>query len=519
MNCSNSRLGRVFLVGAGPGDPGLMTIRGAQKLGEADVILHDGLANPALRSLTRHDAEWISVGKHGCDRIWTQPEIDAAIVHHARLGKTIVRLKGGDTGVFARTAEELERLIREGIPFEVVPGITAGLAAAAYTGIPITHRDWSSAVALVTGQFQASDGGPEFGEPVDWAALAKFPGTLVIYMGVTTASIWSQRLMNAGLSPDTAVALVRRCSWPDQETIRCTLEQVADQLTPASNFRPPVIAIVGPVAHLGTQSDWFTKRPLFGRSVLFTRPASQAADTLGRLADLGANVVSQSCIEILPLTHFEALDARISQLSRYDWLVFTSANGVDHFFARLHALKFDGRELHRCRIAAVGPSVTAALDRWKLRADLTPNGDVEKFNAEALAERLIQEIFVQGNHFNVRCLVVRTERGKPTIEVTLGEHGISVESVVVYQSVDVAELDPETLKLLHLGEIDYAFVTSTSIALNLAKLAGEFLGKTKLIAISADVAGTLENLGFSVFGISRQSSIDSMIDWLVENEA
>ncbi len=242
----SERAGVVYLVGAGPGDPGLITVRGRECLEQADYVLYDGLTNASLLDYAS-GAICESVGKHGsvdksnAQPIWTQPQINARIVELAKAGHTVVRLKGGDPAVFARTAEELEVLAAEGIAFEVVPGITAALAAASYVGIPITHRRHASAVALITGQQQTD----ETPQNIDWDALARFPGTIVFYMGVTTASQWSHELMAAGKSPMTPAAIVRRCTWSDQSVVRCRLEEVAATLTPASKMRPPVIVIIG----------------------------------------------------------------------------------------------------------------------------------------------------------------------------------------------------------------------------------------------------------------------------------
>ncbi len=264
-SCGLVAHGKVYLVGAGPGDPGLITVRGLECLRSADYVLYDGLINSSLLDWAEK-AICISVGKHGGDPIWSQSEINAKLVELAQKGATVVRLKGGDPAVFARTAEELAVLSASGIPFEVVPGITAALAAASYVGIPITHRDYASAVALVTGQQQ-----PDAASDIDWGALAKFPGTIVFYMGVTTVAQWSAKLIAAGKAPDTPTAIVRRCSWGDQTVVRCRLDEVTPALTPASKMRPPVIVIVGAVASLGESFDWFSSRPLAGCGVLITR--------------------------------------------------------------------------------------------------------------------------------------------------------------------------------------------------------------------------------------------------------
>lgn len=254
-------IGFVALVGAGPGHPELLTLRGCNWLSRCDVVLYDGLSNTDML-VHSPQAECICVGKHGQSRIWKQTEIIDEILRHALLGKTVVRLKGGDPAVFARTSEEVDALVAAAIPFEVVPGITAALAAGSYAGIPITHRGIASAVALVTGHEEP--GKPE--SAIDWSALAVFPGTLVIYMGVTTAEAWTTALIEAGKDPATPCAIVRRCSMNDQQQIHCRLDDVAGHLTPASRFRPPVITIVGEVTRLAETMDWFSKRPLHGRT-------------------------------------------------------------------------------------------------------------------------------------------------------------------------------------------------------------------------------------------------------------
>ncbi len=510
----SGRVGKAYLVGAGPGDPSLITVRGAEILGRADVLLVDGLVNPDLRKYASPNAEWISVGKHGGPRLWKQHEIDDALVGYAQAGKTVVRLKGGDTGVFARTAEELQRLTREGIPFEVVPGITAALASAAYTGIPLTHRDWSSAVALVTGQMQAADGGPEVDEPIDWVGLAKFPGTLVVYMGVTTAPIWSRRLIEAGRGPSTPVAIVRRCSWTDQKVVRCRLDEVANHLGSHSKLRPPVLAVIGDVAALGEQHDWFTQRPLFGKTILVARPEGQADSTLKQLTDLGAYVLHQPMVKLVPPKDFSQLDKWINDCHRFDWLIFSSANGVDFFFRRFHELGMDGRAMHRCRIAGVGPSVAEALSRWHLHCDHVPSGDKPTWNAALLAESLTAKW--QAEKLPPQnCLVVRPDRGKTILESHLSSAGHPTEVAVAYWSLDVESLDPLVQQAVDTLSIDTVLVTSSKIASNLIRLSQGRLGDTLWIAISEEVAEIVRQSGASQVLVSEYAGLDSMIERLL----
>ncbi|HVT29768.1 MAG TPA: uroporphyrinogen-III C-methyltransferase, partial [Lacipirellulaceae bacterium] len=323
--------GIVYLVGAGPGDPGLLTMRGDECLRAADVVLYDYLASPELLTFARADAEKVCLGRHGHGRLMSQSEINDAIIRHASAGRTVVRLKGGDPAIFARLAEELDALDAAGVPYEIVPGVTAAQAASSHAAIPLTQRDEASCVAFVTGQ-ETSD--KAAAKPIDYAALARFPGTLVFYMGVTTAAEWSRALIDHGKPPATPIAIVRKCSLPDQETHYTTLGELG-HFVQSSHLRPPAVVIVGDVAQQRERLNWFTSRPLFGRTVLVTRPEHQSDDLAARLRSLGANVLRQPAIEICPPTDWTAVDRAIGRLAEFDWLVFSSSNGVDYFLGRL----------------------------------------------------------------------------------------------------------------------------------------------------------------------------------------
>ena len=308
----------VYLIGAGPGDPELLTLRGARCLELCDVVLYDGLSNVEILRMAPN-AEHICVGKHGQSRIWKQQEIIDEMLRHVALGKIVARLKGGDPAVFARTAEEVDALNEAGIAFEIVPGITAALAAGFLRGdSPSPTAKLASAVALVTGHEEPDK--PQ--STLDWDALAKFPGTLVIYMGVTTAKSWTETLIGAGKDPATPVALVRRCSHPDQSSIHCRLDQVADRLTPSSKFRPPVIAIIGAVSKLAESMNWIHRRPLHGKSILVTRPFQQASDLSGSIRDLGGTPLVAPAIEIKPLDDYSLLDESFKKLPQTGLLIF-----------------------------------------------------------------------------------------------------------------------------------------------------------------------------------------------------
>ena len=472
---------QVYLVGAGPGDPKLITLRGMECLGRADVVLYDYLANPLLLAHCRKEAELICLGQHGRSQIWPQEQVNEQMLRFARAGKIVVRLKSGDPTVFARGAEEAEALARAGIVFEIVPGITSALAAGSYAGIPITHRELSSAVALVTGHEDSGKQGP----PLDYAALAAFPGTLVIYMGVTTAAKWSADLIAGGKSPATPVAVVRRCSFPDQRILHCTLATVAATIA-AEHLRPPAVIIVGEVAALGAELAWFQHRPLVGKRIVVTRPREQAAALADPLAELGADVFYQPAIEIRDPDNWSPVDAALRRLHEFDWLVFSSSNGVRQLLERLNSLGRDLRALGRVKLAAIGPGTADELARYRLIADSVP----AEYRAESLAHALATE--AKGKRF----LLARASRGREVLAEELTAAGGAVEQIVVYKSIDVAAAEPHVAELLRGDKIDWVTVTSSAIAQSLAHLFGDDLRHAKLASISPITSATLRELGF-----------------------
>ncbi len=489
--------GRVYLIGAGPGDPGLLTLRGAELLSRADVVLYDGLTNPELlRHATK--AEQICVGKHGQRRIWQQEEVIEEILRHARMGKVVARLKGGDPAVFARTAEEVEAIQHAGIPFEIVPGITAALAAGSYAGIPVTHRGLASAVALVTGHEEPG----KSESSLDWNALARFPGTLVVYMGVTTAKSWSRLLIEGGKSPRTPTAIVRRCSLPDQRTIHCQLRDIADQLTPATKLRPPVIVIIGEVSRLGQTMSWLSCRPLFGQTVLVTRPAEQVEALASPLRDLGARVVVQPAIEIGPPADWAAVDDCIESIKSYDFVVFCSRNGVHHFLGRMWQTGHDLRTIGEASIAAVGTKTAEALGEFLILPDIVPS----EFHAESLAQELSDK--ARGK----RVLIIRASRGRDVLSKTLDDAGAEVHEVVAYQHNDVHDVDPNIEKMARAGEIDWITITSGESAKNLHRLFGDAMHQMKIASISPITSETVRQLGLAVAAEADPHTMAGLID-------
>lgn len=492
----NAAPGKVYLVGAGPGDPGLVTVRGAELLARADVVLYDYLANPQLLQHCHAGAELLCLGQHGRGRLWTQTEINARMIAAAGQGSGVVRLKCGDPTVFARAAEEIGALVAAKIPFEIVPGITAAFAAASYAGLPLTQKDHASAVAIVTGQ----ENPEKAGEPLDYGALANFPGTLCFYMGVTSAREWSRGLLAAGKPATTPVALVRRCSFPDQQVWQTTLGEVAT-FVEQTKLRPPVIIVVGEVAAASREWSWFDQRPLFGQRVLVTRPAHQADDLRVPLAELGAEVLLQPAIEIGPPRDWQPVDDVISRLPEFDWLVFSSSNGVQYFLERLWAAGKDARVLANAKLAAVGLGTAAELEKHSLRADLIP----DQFRAEALAEAL--KTAAKGKRF----LLLRASRGREVLADELTAAGGIVEQVVVYNSNDVVHPQPEILYSLEAGKIDWVTVTSSAITRSLHAMFGEHLKKTKLASISPITSATLRELGYEPAAEASEYTMPGLI--------
>jgi uroporphyrinogen III methyltransferase/synthase len=499
---TTSTHGKVYLVGAGPGDPALITLRGVQCLQRADCVLYDYLVNPQILRHARSDAELIRLGRHAGERLGSQAEINRELVQRAAEGQIVVRLKGGDPLVFGRLAEETQWLAAHHVPLEIVPGITAALAAGAYAGVAVTHRDLASAVALITGQEQLdkTDSG------LDFAALAHFPGTLVFYMGVTTADYWSASLIQAGKPPDTPAAIIRCCSLPNQQTIRCRLDEVADRLS-HRKIHPPAVVIVGQVAGMSVAVPWFEQRPLFGQTVVVTRPVDQAESLADLLAEQGAKVLVQPAIEIRDPPDFTSVDQSIERLRTFDWVVFSSSNGVRYFLNRLLQGSRDLRTVGGAKLACIGPGTAEALASYHLRADLIP----EEFRAEALAASLADRVAGK------RVLLVRASRGREVLAEQLVAAGGLVEQIVAYSSHDVASADPEILRRLQRGQVDWITVTSSAIARSLVHLFGSDLRQAKLASISPITTGVLRELGFEITAEASRYTMGGVVDAILRH--
>ena len=479
--------GHVALVGAGPGDPGLLTVRGAECLARADLILYDGLVNPLLLQHGHASAERTCRVDGPDGRILRQDEINQRLIDAARSGKSVVRLKGGDPFIFGRGSEEAAALGAAGIPFEVVPGITAATAAAVYTGISLTHRHYASAVALITGHED-----PTKSTSLDYAALSAFPGTLVFYMGLHRLGAIAESLMGAGKPRETPVCVVSHATRPSQKTVTGSLNDIA-ALAAAAELHAPSLVIVGECVRQRQPTDWFQSRPLFGKVIGITRPEDQADEAARRAVELGASPVMLPTIEIAPPENWDAVDAMLSRISDFHWIVFTSVNGVRGLLGRLWESGRDMRSLGHLRFAAIGPSTAAALEKYSLRADIVPT----EFRAEALAQALAPHVAGQ------RVLWARASRGRDVLPAGLAAAGAMLEQVVVYQNRDVDQFPTASLQAIERGDLDWIGLSSPSIARNLARLltsdAKAQLGKkTKLASISPVTTEAARQVGLTI---------------------
>ncbi len=478
----------VFLVGAGPGDPGLLTLRAVELLGSADVVLYDRLLPPGALRHARPEAELVYVGKQGGGPQMPQEEIDRLLVEHGRSGKRVVRLKGGDPLVFGRGGEEALTLRRAGIEFEIVPGITAGVAGPAYAGIPVTHRDRASGVAFVTGHEDPDK--PE--SALDWAALAHFPGTLVFYMGVRALPRIAEKLQAEGRPGREPVAVIENGTLPGQRTLVATLADVA-QRAQMVGIRAPAVTLVGPVAALREDLAWLERRPLHGKTVVVTRARAQASPLAHRLRELGADVIEA------PAIRTQSLPAEVPELSGYDLLVVTSPNGARELFERLFETGHDARALAGLTVAAMGPGTARALKEHGVAADIVPARSVAEGMVEALAEMPVQ-----------RALIVRGKEGRDVLPDALRERGAEVDVLLLYETV------PEPLELGGIGTIsraDYVTFTSASTVRHLLQATGaNALDKPRLASIGPATSAELRIHGLEPDLEADPHTPDGLVD-------
>jgi uroporphyrinogen III methyltransferase / synthase len=485
----------VYLVGAGPGDPGLLTARALELIAAADVIIYDRLIPPSALEGARPETELIYAGKEGGGPSMPQAEIERLLIEHGASARIVVRLKGGDPFVFGRGGEEAEALRAADIPFEVVPGVTAGVAAAAYAGIPVTHRDAASAVAFVTGHEDPTK--PE--TALDWPALAAFPGTLVVYMGVRQLAAITERLIAAGRPRDEPAALVQRGTFPDQRAVTGMLSTIA-AVAASEHIKAPAIAIFGPVADLHERLRWLEKLSLAGLTVAVTRARAQASGLASRLRSLGAQVVEAPAIKIVPL------DGPAPDLRRYDLVSLTSPNGVRLLFERLASSGQDARALAGARIAAIGPGTAAALSERGITADIVP----ERFVAEGLVEAL-DAVPVK------RALIARAAEARELLPDALRRRGAEVDVLALYETV--ADPLSET-QLAAVSGADYVTFTSSSTVRFFLDGVGDRLSPSaRLVSIGPVTSSALRERGLEPDVEAAGHDIDGLVQALVADAA
>ncbi len=506
--------GKVYLVGAGPGDPGLITVAGLDRIREADVIVYDRLVSARLLEHARQDAELIYVGKvPGAEDGHDQESINRTLIEQAQLGRTVVRLKGGDPFVFGRGGEEAEALRAAGIPFEVVPGVTSAVAVPAYAGIPVTHRGVASSFAVITGHEEPG----KAETAIDWAHLATATDTLVFLMGVRNLPDIVARLTKHGRSPQTPVAVIQRGTTPEQRTVTGTLADIVSRVEEAG-LRPPAITVVGEVVRLRKTLSWFEDRPLFGKRVLITRTRRQAGNLARLLADEGAIPVELPSIEIEPIEDIERVNLAIETLanskqqtaSSYTWVVFTSANAVELFFEQLAERGLDARAFSGARIAAIGPATAQSLAVRGLRADAVPG----EYVAEAVVEALRGQI-AAGD----RVLLPRAESARAELVRGLEAMGAAVDEVPIYRAAVPSEASPEVLAELREGRIDVVTFTSSSTVRNLVAMLGDAsaLERPLIACIGPVTAKTARELGLRVDVMAEEYTVEGLVAALVDS--
>ncbi len=507
MTKLNSKNGRVFLVGAGPGDAKLLTLRGKECLEQADVVLYDHLANPELLKFVPSHAERIYVGRKGRGAYRDQTEIHALLITKAQEGKCVVRLKGGDPFVFGRGGEEAEAVADAGIPFQVVPGVTAAVAVPAYAGIPVTHRTLASTVAFVTGH---EDPG-KTSSALEWPRLASAEGTLVFLMGMKNLPRIVERLIQEGKSSTTPVALIRWGTYARQQTVVGTLSDIVAKASKA-DMSPPTVIVVGEVVRLRDRLNWYESRVLFGKGILVTRPRDQAQALSNLLSAQGAEPVECPTLEIHPPDSWAPVDEAIHTLSTYDWVIFTSVNGVQSFMGRLWFHQKDARSLAGLRVCCIGPRTQEEAARWGVAADLVP----QNFQAEGILEAM-GRLGVKGQ----RILIPRAKVAREILPDQLEAMGAVVRVVPAYQAIPPAGEIAPIRDRLQKREIHYLTFTSSSTVRNFCQL---FDNRQELQELTRDItvavigpitAQTVQEEGLSVDVVALENTVPALVDAII----
>ena len=498
MSKSESKRGKVYLVGAGPGDLGLVTLRAKECIERADVIVYDHLANPEMLGWARDDSEIVYAGKRAGEHTLSQDEINKLLIEKAREEKQVVRLKGGDPFVFGRGAEEAKAIVDAGIEFEVVPGITSAIAGPAYAGIPVTHRAENSHVTFFTGHEDPA----KAESTIDYAALAKLGGTQVMLMGVERLEAITKKMREQGMRADLPVALVRWATTGRQETLVGTLEDIARRVVDLG-FEAPAVAVFGEVVALRKSLNWYEKRPLSGKRIVVTRTRKQASALSGKLRGLGAQVLELPTIRIEPPSDLRSFAELVQDAHAYDWIVFTSANGVEAFFEIFFKLYDDAREIGAARIAAIGPATAQRVRDFRLHVDLQP----EEFVAEAVT----REFQKRGGVENLRILLVRAEKARDVLPKELSTLGAIVDEALAYRTVpETRDATGARRRLLEEGA-DLITFTSSSTVENYLGLALPWPKGMQIASIGPITSKTARDNGLTVDIEARRHDIDGLV--------
>ena len=499
--------GKVYLVGAGPGDPGLLTLRGRDALAQAEVVVYDALISTRLLDFAPPSAERIYVGKQAARHTLPQAEINQLLVDKAREGKRVVRLKGGDPMVFGRGGEEALALVEAGIPFEIVPGVTAAIASAAYAGIPVTHRGLASGVAFITGH--EADDKPD--SSLDWETLARWKGTLVFYMGVANLAVIAENLIAHDMDPATPAAVIHWGTTPRQKVLTAPLGNLPGKAAEA-DFTPPALILVGEVVRLRDHLQWFEKRPLFGRRIVVTRSRAQASDLVAQLEELGAETIEAPAIRIEPPKDVRPLCEAVRNVADFDWIVLTSVNAVEAIFETLAAEGLDARALAGCRLAAIGPATAERLRGFGIRADLQP----DTFTGAAVAKALAHT----GNLAGAAILLPQADIAPKELVDALAAHGAQVREVVAYRTVTDFANHEAVAEMLQRGEIDWITFTSSSTVRNFLETIGPdrlTAAKVRVASIGPTTSATLREAGLEPTVEAAAYTIPGLVEAILKH--
>lgn len=486
-----NKKGKVYLVGAGPGDPGLLTVKGKECIEKADVVVYDYLANKLFLEYAKKDAELIYVGKKAGAHTMSQENINRLICEKAAEGLCVTRLKGGDPFIFGRGGEESQELLKAGVSFEIVPGITSAIAVPAYAGIPLTHRDHTATVAFITGHEDPL----KEKSSIAWDSLAKGIGTIVFLMGIGNIANISKELIKNGRSPDTPAAVIHKGTHPEQITVEGTLNNIAG-IVKNAGIKPPGIFIVGDVVGLRKELNWFESKPLFGKKIIVTRAREQASDFLAKLLELGANGIEFPTIEIVPPDTYAPLDKAIKELKNYDWILFTSVNGVKYFFKRVHELGGDVRCLMNIKVGAIGPKTAEAIQKKGIIPDLVP----DEYRAEAVVKA-----FRNFDTKELKILLPRASQAREVLPDELRKMGADINVVDAYRTVTPGYKSNEVRSMFESGGINMVTFTSSSTVTNFMNMFGteteqlkSWLKKVDIASIGPITSDRARKLGLNV---------------------